>query len=300
MPIVDASGSPWGRTKDSGYGDFKWWNGIALSEETYAHLAERLYRWIEAEAEGRAVDYGELDQLRGELRLPEDVRPCLDPPSTESRPLTNAELLKLTLDTATTMGMDSGEWLFGPWFWSLTMSNPWHRNALQMAVAAASLWVQSERLRTPVRAWLRTQPRPEAAHRARVHCIQRAPWMFWRLEAAGEQWRLHPLYEVQGWWVPDTPVDLAGVGSVDGPVVGGGLLMARVFPAQGEWHVRTGLSLPQCPEPERLRKWWRVQQTLMQVNNRSLRTEDILRHRADALVREAHRWWWGIKASRRA
>ena len=117
--------------------------------------------------------------------------------------------------------------------------------------------------------------------------------MLWSLRRVEEGWRLSPKLPVAAWWVPELPVSLDGVGSVDGGPVDGGGLVGRLVPGPDGWHVRMACAVGRLPSDDAIAAAWARMVASEQATNPIVRREDVLRRAGHHLMRVAHVAAWG-------
>lgn len=244
-------------------------------------------------AEAAAVDAGEtvgpaawdaVWAARGLTR----PGPCGMAPESVEEGVGTDTLARLALDVAPASGAEAPSWVLGPWADLSDADVAGLGDARRAAVAMAAFVLSDEVARTPVRSWLRDEPRPAASERLVVLATQRTPPLRWRwvsgpIGAA----RVEPVGAVVPWWVPSVPVDLSGAGWLVSAPTPGDVVFARLVPGSVRWIAAAAVWLPDGPEV------WDAEERLMLPITEAwpgLRREDVLRltgHHVAALATRA-------------
>lgn len=253
---------------------------------TLRQFEECLRQWLAGEAA--------LDRARGLA----DTLGIAAPPEPDPRGLeqqediaTAEELARLGTNGHPDLGSEAPGRVLGPWEGQLT---PRDRDVLCMALAEAAFM---ERVRGEMSSWTRfrrRKPLPSVEARARVRAIAHTPVGCWTIASRVDGgWRLADRLGLVARRVPNEPVDLSAVASVDGSVPHhGGTLVGRVVYTPRGWQCPVGFVVRGQPPHKLLRETvevtlWRQRIVLPRVS-----LEEALSDAGYSLVRRVHEWAW--------
>jgi len=204
-------------------------------------------------------------------------------------------MVRVATDIAPAAGEEGPDRLLGPWVEELDPREPMHLAVLRQAVAASCfLAVEGDRWgRSPFVQWVRRKPHPTLEERESFRAVERAPAAAWRLvEPCGDRWVIAALLGISRHAVPDAPVSIPALASVNGGGGSGDLLLARVVATEAGWVAPLALAVRGLPAPEVIRSWVALEGLLLGIDHKLPSLDELLRLRPHVLVRRAHEWAW--------
>ncbi|MBW1881659.1 MAG: hypothetical protein JRJ84_25145 [Deltaproteobacteria bacterium] len=204
-------------------------------------------------------------------------------------------MVRVATDIAPAMGVEGPDRLLGPWVEGLEPRSTKHLVVLRQAVAASCfVAVEGDRWgRAPFLQWVRRKPHPALGEREAFRAVDRAPATAWRLvEQRGGRWVLEDLVGISHRAVPDAPVSIPELASVDGGGAPGDLLVARVVATKEGWVAPLALAVRGMPDLEVIRSWVKMEGLLYNIDHKLPSLDELLRVRPHVLVRRVHEWAW--------
>ena len=221
-----------------------------------------------------------------------------EPPEPDPRGLeqqqdiaTAEEIARLGTNGHPDLGSEAPGRVLGPWEQRLT---PHDRSVLCMALAEAAF---IERVRGEMSAWTRfrrRKPLPAVEERSRVRAVAHTPVGCWTMASTVDGgWRLADRLGLVPRRVPNTPVDLSAVVSVDGSGPHhGGTLVGRVVYTPGGWRCPVGFAVRGQPPAALLRETLDVMLWRQRLVHPRVSVEEVLSDAGYTLVRRVHEWAW--------